>query len=106
MSESQLPREIRAALGLLEEAEREAVAAIEAAPNSQQALERAAAFFRAVHALRGRMAQRRNQLGRQIWSEEELALAHLADLMGVTKGRASQLFSGARAAKTGTGETA
>ena len=85
---------------------------VDAAPTSQQALERAAAFNKAVATLRSRAVELLRQTATRIAEEEKLSLRYLASIIGVSRSRAGQLLDpdeaakakAARAARKGKGE--
>jgi hypothetical protein len=99
MSESQPTEPLASALEALELAHREAVAAVEAAESPRRALELASAYFGAVQAARKRAAGLRSETAARIWKAEELSLAGLAKIAGVSRGRAGQLVRAAGARK-------
>lgn len=88
------------ALDLLDRAHLLAKAVVVAAPSPQQALDWAAAFYRAADQTRRKAVELRGETAARIWSDEEFAIAlHVvAERYGVSEQRASQIIKEAEAA--------
>jgi len=88
------------ALDLLDRAHLLAKAVVVAASSPQQALEWAAAFFKAADATRRKAVELRGQTAARIWDDEEfaIALAEIAEPYEVSEQRAHQIIKEAKAA--------
>jgi hypothetical protein len=74
---------------------------VRTASNSQASLERAAAFNKAVTALRSRAVELLQQTATRIADEEKLSLQWMANVTSMSKARMGQYIEAARAARKG-----
>ena len=93
---------LSSSLTAMRKAYEQAVAAIEAVPDGEEAFSQATQLREAADALVGGAAELRARMAGRIWEAEEMSLAALAQRIGVSKTRADQLIKAARAATTTT----
>jgi hypothetical protein len=91
-------REVAAALDALALAYDKAASAIETAPDTHRAFERATQLAETLRDAAESAAELRARVAANIWETEALSLAQLAKRIGVSKARAAQLVRTARAA--------
>jgi hypothetical protein len=94
-------REVAQALDALAKAHKEAMAAIDAITDPQQAFERATTLANLLGDMRSEAAELRARTAARIWEAEELSLAALAERIGVSKARADQIIRAAKTSRKG-----
>lgn len=90
---------MEAALRALARARDDAIAAIEASPDPQQAFSDATELAEALRAGAGEAAELRARAATRIWESEQMSLTVLAKRIGVSKQRAGQMIQSAKSAE-------